>query len=179
MLVMLIVGLPLLVPLLFSAKFVTVVPMAKLAALAMYMKVITLPVAYITLARGSSRSYLFLETTYYVVLVLLIIFGYSHWGIIGTGLALVLAHIFDLLLIWTYAVIVYHYRVSATVVRYAALQTLLGVATYLLTTTLPYTDWLYWVGGTVFFALSFGFSFFIIRSKTSLWHSLKNKFLNR
>ena len=179
MLVMLIVGLPLLVPLLFSAKFVPVVPMAKLAALAMYMKVITLPVAYITLARGSSRSYLFLETSYYVVLVLLIIFGYSHWGIIGTGAALVLAHVFDLLLIWTYAVIVYHYRISATVVRYAVVQTLLGVATYLLTTSLPHTNWLYWVGGTLLFILSFGYSFCIIRSKTSLWHSLRNKFLNK
>ena len=60
MLAALIIALPLLVPMLFSPQFNPVVGMAQVAALAMYMKVLTLPVAYITLARCYSLSYLFL-----------------------------------------------------------------------------------------------------------------------
>ena len=173
MLVLLIVGLPILVPLLFSVKFVAVVPMAQLAAMAMYLKVLTLPVAYITLARGSSRSYFFLETAYYLVFVLLIVFGFSHWGLMGTGVAIVLAHVFDLLLIWAYAAWVYHYRLTASVLKYAAVQILLGVLTYWLVMTT--TSWTYWLGGTLLFLLSFAFSLYIIKQKTSLWQSLVRK----
>jgi hypothetical protein len=159
-------------------KFVPVVPMAQLSAIAMYMKVITLPVAYITLARGSSRSYLFLETSYYAVLVLLITVGFNRWGLIGTGVALVLAHVFDLILIWTYASIVFRYRVSATVIGYSAIQISLGILTYLLVLTTEYTSWLYWVAGVLLFILSTAYSLYIIRRKTSLWKSLKNKLLS-
>ena len=54
MLVALLMMLPLLIPLLFSREFLPVVAMAQVAVLAMYFKVLTLPVAYITLARGRS-----------------------------------------------------------------------------------------------------------------------------
>jgi hypothetical protein len=76
MLVALIALLPLLIPYLFTSEFVPVVPMAQVTALAMFFKVMTLPVAYITLARGCSMAFLKLETAYYGVLVALIILGY-------------------------------------------------------------------------------------------------------
>ena len=122
MLAALIIALPLLVPLLFSPKFLPVTSMAQVAALAMYMKVLTLPVAYITLARGYSLSYLFLETSYFVVFVVLIFFGYQHWGLLGTGIAITLAHVFEYLLVNGYAYKIYGYRSSATVYGYAIIQ---------------------------------------------------------
>ena len=102
MLAALIVGLPVLIPLLFSAKFLPMVGMAQVAVFSMYVKAISLPVSYITLAKGDSMGYMVLEAIYDVVLVLLIIYGYSHWGLFGTGVALSLSYVIDLLLVSAY-----------------------------------------------------------------------------
>ena len=103
MLAALMLSLPILIPLLFSAQFLPVVEMAQVATLAMYLKVMTLPVAYITLARGYSLSYLFL------------------------------AHLFEYVLVNGYAYKKYGYRFSATVSGYAIVQTGIGLLLFLVT----------------------------------------------
>ena len=103
MLTALIALLPILIPYLFTSEFVPVVPMAQVAALAMFFKVLTMPVAYITLARGYSMTYLMLEAAYYVAFVLLMVVGYQYWGLLGTGIAITLAHVFECLMINGYA----------------------------------------------------------------------------
>lgn len=152
MLAALIIALPVVVPLLFSQEFLPVVGMAQVAALAMYMKVLTLPVAYITLARGYSLSYLFLETSYFVVFVILIFFGYRYWGLFGTGVAITLAHVFEFLLVNAYAYKKYGYRSSATVYGYAIVQGALGLSAYIL--TLVADGYLYWTVGALTVVLS-------------------------
>lgn len=152
MLAALIIALPVVVPLLFSQEFLPVVGMAQVAALAMYMKVLTLPVAYITLARGYSLSYLFLETSYFVVFVILIFFGYRYWGLFGTGVAITLAHVFEFLLVNAYAYKKYGYRSSATVYGYAIVQGALGLLAYIL--TLVADGYLYWTVGALTVVLS-------------------------
>ena len=152
MLAALIIALPLLVPMLFSGKFLPVVGMAQVAALAMYMKVLTLPVAYITLARGYSLSYLFLESCYFVVFVVLIIVGYQYWVLFGTGLALTLANVFEYVLVNGYAYKKYGYRSSATVYGYAIVQVALGLLAYIL--TLVADGYLYWSIGALIVILS-------------------------
>ncbi len=64
------VGLPLLLPLLYSGKFLPASGMVRLIILAMYLRAVKLPIAYLPLARGNSRSYLLMEGIYAVVLVL-------------------------------------------------------------------------------------------------------------
>ena len=152
MLAALIIALPVVVPLLFSQEFLPVVGMAQVAALAMYMKVLTLPVAYITLARGYSLSYLFLETSYFVAFVILIFFGYRYWGLFGTGVAITLAHVFEFLLVNAYAYKKYGYRSSATVYGYAIVQGALGLSAYIL--TLVADGYLYWAVGALIVMLS-------------------------
>lgn len=152
MLAALIIALPVVVPLLFSREFLPVVGMAQVAALAMYMKVLTLPVAYITLARGYSLSYLFLETSYFVAFVILIFFGYRYWGLFGTGVAITLAHVFEFLLVNAYAYKKYGYRSSATVYGYAIVQGALGLLAYIL--TLVADGYLYWAVGALIVMLS-------------------------
>lgn len=152
MLAALIIALPVVVPLLFSQEFLPVVGMAQVAALAMYMKVLTLPVAYITLARGYSLSYLFLETSYFVAFVILFFFGYRYWGLFGTGVAITLAHVFEFLLVNAYAYKKYGYRSSATVYGYAIVQGALGLLAYIL--TLVVDGYLYWAVGALIVMLS-------------------------
>ena len=69
----------------------------------MILKSATLPVAYLTLARGRSLDYLLLETVYYVFFVISVIVGWHYSGLSGVGVGIFLAHVFDLLLIHIYA----------------------------------------------------------------------------
>ena len=173
MLTALIVFLPILIPLLFSSEFIDVVTMAQVSVLAMFFKVLTLPVAYITLARGYSMTYLILESVYFVVFVVLIVLGYQHLGLLGTGVAITLAHVFDYAMINLYAYKKYGYRVSATVSRYAAVLLTLGFLAYACTILLDGIA--YWAVELAIVLVSGLYSFHILRSKTHLWNSLKKK----
>ena len=95
--------LPRLVPLLLSSSFLPIVPLARWWAGAMILKSATLPVAYLTLARGRSLDYLLLETVYYVFFVISVIVGWHYSGLSGVGVGIFIAHVFDLLLIHIYA----------------------------------------------------------------------------
>ena len=103
LLTLMILCLPWIVPLLLSAEFLPIVPMAQISAVAMVLKAATLPVAYLTLARGRSVAYLVLETSYFLVFVLLVIFCFRQWGLLGTGIAILFAHLFDFMMIHFYA----------------------------------------------------------------------------
>lgn len=173
MLTALIVFLPILIPLLFSSEFIDVVTMAQVSVLAMFFKVLTLPVAYITLARGKSMAYLILEASYFIVFVMLIIFGYEQWGLWGTGLAITLAHVFDYIMINGYAYMKYGYRMSVTVVRYAVVLVFLGLLAY--ASTFLSDSFLRWVSGVVLTIASACFSLQVLRQKTHLWERLRQK----
>ena len=174
MLAFLIIALPVLIPLLFSAHFLPVVAMAQVAALAMYLKVLTLPVAYITLARGKSVAFLVLEVSYYVLLVVLMVVCFERWGLVGTGIALLLAHLFDYVMINGYAYKKYGYRCSVAVFGYVFVQLLLGALAYVLTLTA--SGLAYWLLGAVIVLLSGLFSLQVLRRKTHLWEALTRRF---
>ena len=174
MLVALIMMLPVLVPILFSREFIPVVGMAQVAVLAMYFKVLTMPVAYITLARSLSLSYLLLETSYFVVLVLAVMIGFQQWGLWGTGLAIVVAHIFECIMIGGYSYMFYGYRTTKTVLQYAAIQAIIGFAAY--GVTLVAEGWPYWIAEAALTVISTAYSVHVLRQKTHLWESLKRKF---
>ncbi len=95
--------LPWLVPLLLSSSFLPIVPLARWWAGAMILKSATLPVAYLTLARGRSLDYLLLEAVYYVFFVISVIVGWHYSCLSGVGVGIFIAHVFDLLLIHIYA----------------------------------------------------------------------------
>ena len=163
MLVALIVLLPVLTPLLLSEKFMPIVAMTQVAALAMFFKAVTLPAAYITLARGYSLIYLALETAYFIVFVLLVLFGYRHWGLMGTGIAITVANVFDFLMIHAVARFCYHYKMSSAVMRYSAIHILIGLLAFFTTIT---------VFGIGLSLVSLMFSLLILHQKTHLWAAL-------
>ena len=177
MLAALIIALPILIPLLFSSKFLPMVGMAQVAVFAMYVKAITLPISYITLAKGDSVGYMVLEAIYDVILVLLIIFGYRQWGLFGTGVALSLSYVFDILCVGLYTYWRYHYRVSMQVLQYAGIQFTLGVCVYIV--TLVDNQLIYWTLGTLICLASLLVSLSILHQKTSLWSALTTKLKNR
>ena len=156
----LIILLPVLIPLLLSSQFQPIVAMAQVAALAMFFKAVTLPVAYITLARGLSLTYLVLESSYFVALVLFVIVGYRYWGIWGTGLAITLAHLAEFLIINGYAHWRYQYKQSSTVMKYGAIHLLIGLSAFILTITAD--EVVYWLLGGVLIIVSTLFSLWVL-----------------
>ena len=173
MLVALIMLLPLLIPMLFSRDFLPVVAMAQVAVLAMYFKVMTLPVAYITLARSRSLAYLFLESSYFVVLVVAIVVGYRCWGIWGTGVAIVVAHVVEYVTVNAFAYWQYSYRSTWRVVSYAVLQMSVGALAYAV--TLWTEGFVYWIIEAALTLVSTACSVYILHQKTHLWEALMRK----
>ena len=173
MLVGMIVLLPVLTPLLLSEKFMPIVAMTQVAALGMLFKAITLPAAYITLARGYSLIYLSLETAYFIVFVLLVMYGYRHWGLLGTGIAITAANVFDFFMIHTVAYFRYGYKMSSAVMRYSAIHILIGLLAFF--TTITVDGFVYWVFGIGLSLVSLLFSLLILHQKTHLWAALMKR----
>jgi hypothetical protein len=141
----------------------------------MYFKVLTMPVAYISLARSRSLVFLSLETSYFVVLVVAVVVGFRYWGIYGTGVAIVVAHAFEFVLTMTVAKTKFHYRSTGTIATYALAQMTFGVLAFVV--SLASDGWIYWITEAALAIASTAYSLNILRQKTHLWEALKQKFV--
>jgi len=177
MLASLIISLPVLIPLLFTREFIPVVAMSQIAVFSMYVKAISLPISYLMLAKGDSLGYLVTEAAYDILLVVLVIFGYDHLGLWGTGLALTLSYIVDFTIVYTYVHLRYHYRLSLSVLQYAAMQFPLGIAAYVV--TFVDNPFIYWILGIIICFVSVVVSVYVLHQKTSLWTALVAKFKSK
>lgn len=152
MLVALIIGLPVAIPLLFSSKFVAVTPMAQVAILAMFFHAIDLPIEYVPLAKGDSLTFLVVEVIYDLVFVLMVVYGYQLWDLVGTGVALFASHLLNCVAV----VIFYHYKykvtLSSRVVLISSVLITMGIAAYAV--TLFFEDYVYWIVGIALTAVS-------------------------
>lgn len=177
MLVGFIVGLPILIPLLYSNEFLPTIGMMQASLLAMYMRAIELPIAYITLAKGDSWSYFFVEAFYDVLLVISVVIGYRFWRLTGIGWAIVLTGVLDVIAILLYTHYKYKYVISSAVGHCLLLQLPLGIVASLFVCRL--TGWAYWGVGGILTAISLFISFCILRSKSRLWETMLVKIKNR
>ena len=173
MLATLIITLPILIPLLFSSEFMPVVAMGQVAVFSMYLKAISLPISYLLLARGNSLAYLVIEGVDSLFLVLFMIWGYNQWGLLGTGIALDLFYLLDLVIITLYTHFRYGYRLSLPVLQIIFIQLPLGLTVYAL--TFIDNTLLYWVMGALLCFVSLVVSLYILHQKTSLWSALVSK----
>lgn len=106
LLVLFMLSMPLIVCILYTPEFFPVVDMAICASLHLFFKAMTLPAAYISLAKGDALTFFCMELFYDIGWLLLLVAFYLLWGILGTGVALALAGLFDLFLIY----VVYGWR---------------------------------------------------------------------
>lgn len=154
--------LPALVPLLFSSEFIPIIDMVRIVILAMYFRALKLPVQYIPLAKGDSKSYLFLEATSEILILVGVITFFHLYGLTGAGWGLFLASLGDLLVTFIYARWKYGFRPSAKVLFYFAFQFPLGITTYAITSI---TDGMaYWISG-IAIVISTTYSWTILRKR--------------
>ena len=177
MLAVLMLLLPVLVPLLFRSDFLPMVPMAQVMVFSMYLRAVTLPISYMVLARGDSLAFLLIEGSESLLMVALIVLGYEHWGLLGTGIAIDATYVLDLIIVYAYTHMRYGYRGTLPVLLIAAIQVPLGVVVYLL--TLLAGGLLYWALGTLVCMVSLTVSIYILHQKSSLWKALTEKLRSR
>lgn len=177
MLVFFTIMMPILIPLLYSGKFTPVVSMMQVTVFAMYFRAIKLPISYLPLAKGDSKSYLLLEAIYDFLLVVGVALAFIQWGLLGCGIALTLVGIIDFVVILLYARYKYGYRMSCSVRSYAMMQLPFGILAYLV--TFIHNPWLYWGLGILLGCASLVTSIVVLRQKTSLWQSLVSKIKKR
>lgn len=165
--------LPILLPLLYTGKFLPALGMIQIIVLAMYFRALKLPVEYIPLAKGDSLSYLFLEAFYDIVLVVLVIILFRKFGLTGAGIAVTLAGIIDFIVVFIYARLRYAYKPTAGIVKYTLIQLPIGLLAY--ASTWIADPRLYWSIGALLAILSMTASLSILRKKTRLWAALMRK----
>ncbi len=173
MLTLFIVMMPIVIPLLFTDEFLPVVGMAQVAVLSMYLKAISLPISYLQLAKANSVGYLITEAIADVVTVVLVIVLYYNWGLWGTGLAVTLSYLADIIIVYLYTHIKYGYSISLPVVQLATIQIPLGLVVY--ATTLLDSPVFRWTLGVALCFVSAVVSLTILHQKVGLWNALKNK----
>ena len=170
-------AIPFVIPILFTTKFMPVVDMVRILLLAIYLRAIKLPISYLPLAKGDSLSYLFLEAVYDILVVLLVIWGYSHWQLLGTGVAITISAVFDYFMIMGYSYLKFHYRPTASVLGYSLLHLSLGVVAFLLAT---FTDgWQWWTGGLLVFIMTTVATLYTFYHKVALWNKLMSNLKRR
>lgn len=160
MLVALIVALPVIVPLLLSGRFEAIVPMAQVTTIGLLFRAVYLPNAYMSLAAGDNKTFLFINIVGSVDL-LLVILGFHLGGLIGMGMALTAQNLIDMLLVmgiskWKYGVVFTAKRLLSMV-----LYTMLMIGAYTLCMVLQ--GWMYWVAGVSVTALTVVYSLYKYR----------------
>lgn len=173
LLVAFMIGMPVLLPMLYSKSFLPVLGMVQITIFAIYFRAVKLPVAYLPLAKGDSFSFLLLETIYFVILVILVVWGFRTYGLTGAGIAITVTGVLEWLWIWGYCMLKYKYRPTLPIFKYMLMQLAVGVLAFVVT---QQTDgWVYWLSGTALFVVSLAISLSILHSKTSLWKKLRQK----
>lgn len=177
MLLFFVVYMPVLLPLLFSSKFMPVLPMLQIAAMSMYARALFLPIEYISLSRADSFSYLFVEFFSYAMLVVSVIVGYNYYGLIGTGVGMTLTGFGELLMVLLFYRVKYKFSLSRRALKIVCVQLVLGVAAY--AASHVGNALCYWGVGSLLCVVSVAYSLAVIRQQTDIFDNLKQKIFNK
>lgn len=157
-------AMPLVVPLLYARSFMAMLPMAQVLVLAMYVRSVKLPIAYITLARGDSRGFIALDAAYDLYIMAFVWAGFRLRGLEGIGWAYVAGSVVELVVVYLYQRCRHGYEFSKRALRYAAIQLPLGLAVFAATQCLAGAA--AWAAGGAVAAVSAAVSWRMLRKIT-------------
>lgn len=128
---LLILSTPLLIRVLLSESFHSIIPLMRWMGLGMLLRAFSFPMAYITFAKGNKKVFFLLESVFApaMTLVLSCLF-FRWWGLIGLGYALVADNALCFLLYFIVNNKLYGYRFSKASSLNYLLGSLLGVGCF-------------------------------------------------
>lgn len=165
------------VRLLLTEKFCAAVPMARIAAMGLFFKAMTQPMAYVSLAKGDSRTYLLQELLFDVFLVAAVIVCFNFGGLKMTGLAITLAEIFDLLIVGIIVRTRYDLKLTRSSMALAAVLLVPMLLTYLSVELL--SGRLGWTVSAVTLAAAVILAYVGLKRRTSALDTLMKKIRKR
>ena len=172
-LILFVLAMPLVVRTLFTNEFMQSVPMAICAIPYMFFKALTLPVAYLPLAKGDSKMYMFTELLYDIFIALAVPFSFRLWGLMGAGTALAAGGLFDMIIIHSVYRHRYHYRFNhSKLLTYLLQFVLLAFSILIALLSAPVFKFSL---GAVLLAFSVGISYRILKRETKIISKIKEK----
>lgn len=156
-------SLPIGLPLLYSGKFLSVLDMMHVMVIAMYMRAVKLPIAYLPLAHGDSLLYLLMEALYAIAIVVAVMFCFDIFGLTGTGIAIALVSVADFFMLWFAMKVRYEFSLANHLKWHIAIQVVIGLMA--LAVTLCCEGWIYWTTGIVLAAASAALSWRHIKGR--------------
>lgn len=166
--VLFILCMPVLLPLLYSGKFATALPMLQVAALSMYCRGVYLPIEYVALSRGDSKTFIVVEVFSGVLLVSFVVLGFETLGLKGMGIGITAAYFVEMFFAWAVCRMRYGYRMSGTIIKTTIPHMVCGLCMYAIT-NVGNTLWYCLLGLGVFIADAF-LSAYSIRKKIKETH---------
>jgi O-antigen/teichoic acid export membrane protein len=147
-----VVSLPVVVPLLFSSAFNSVVPLTQVLIFALFARAFTLPVQYISLAKGASLSYLQLEAFYDITVVAGVVLGHHFYGLMGAMIAQLAVCVVESAVSCIYMHYKFGFLLAGRLMKTLAKVLPFGLAAYVCTFCLD--GWSYWLVGMTLVALN-------------------------
>lgn len=114
--------LPWLFPLFYSAEFLPALSMTQIAIFALLFHVVTYPISFMPVSKGETLTFAAQETAYNVMFVSLTLLGFRYYGWVGAGVGMMLARIIDLSVAYSIARWRYGFRMSGKAVNYLVLS---------------------------------------------------------
>lgn len=84
---LLIVTSPIIIRILLTHDFLSLIPVIRWLSLGIYFKAIAFPMSYISFSKGDRRTFFWLEGAANIYVLLINIFFYNYWGIVGLGVS--------------------------------------------------------------------------------------------
>ena len=173
MVVAFVFSVPVVLPLLFSSKFLPVLSMIQVAAMSIFFRALYLPVEYMTLANGHSVSFCILEGVNGLCMVVSVLVGYNAGALFGAGVGIALSSAIEVAVSYTFVHFKYGYCVSAQLLRLVAVL----LPLVLLSMLLPCIDGMsaYCALGIALLVASGTFSLVVLDRKVRLVSVVKDK----
>ncbi len=173
LLIVMVLVIPWIIRLLYTSEFLPGVTMGQCAIFYMFFQAVTKPVAYTSLAKGDSLTFLVVEAVYNAAFLVLMYYGYHHFQLVGAGVSLSLAALFDMLMICTVYSRRYAYRMRLSTIRLIAVQGVLLIAVVL--SCMPRVTWVKYSISVPVLVLSVCYSWHILSADSQFLEGLRAK----
>lgn len=183
-----VISMPYLIRILYSGSFMDAVPMSVSASLFMFFRAMTLPVAYLALARGDSKMFMLTELVYDVFIAIAVPYLFKLYGLMGAGWAISAGGFIYFVLIHVLYRVKYGFVFSPRLVGVYVFQFVVLLATIIvflyikddIATSFGVGDNVVkWVVGVLAFTVSLMVSLRILKRETTIIADIKRKLLKR
>lgn len=117
---------------LFSIKFKVILMMVSIGIFGMLFRIVSFSIGYMILAKADSKIFIKTSIGFNLLYLLLSVFGYRYFGLVGLGIAFTLQYIFHLIILSIIAYKRYNFRFSKEVVLLFTICLFICVITFAL-----------------------------------------------